>query len=97
MPTYITLYRYTEKGAKEIKKAPARLTANKEKVAAMGINLKGFYLTMGRYDLVTVFEAPDDETAAKVLLTIGMQGNVSSETLRAFDEDEFRQIVAALP
>jgi uncharacterized protein with GYD domain len=62
-----------------------------------GSELKAFYLTMGRYDIVTISEAPDDATAAKVALTVGSAGNVTTETLRAFNEDEYREIVAALP
>ena len=52
---------------------------------------------MGRYDAVVISEGPDDETAAKLALATGMQGNVHTETLRAFPEAEFRRIVAALP
>lgn len=52
---------------------------------------------MGRYDVVVISEAPNDETAAKLALATGMQGNVTTETLRAFPETEFRQIVAGLP
>jgi uncharacterized protein with GYD domain len=52
---------------------------------------------MGRYDVVVISEAPDDETAAKLALATGIQGNVQSETLRAFSEPEFKRIVAALP
>jgi uncharacterized protein with GYD domain len=52
---------------------------------------------MGQYDLVSIVEAPDDETLAKLVLSVGSLGSVSSETLRAFTEDEYRQIVTALP
>ena len=51
---------------------------------------------MGRYDLVCVIEAPDDETYARGMLTLGSQGNVSTETLKAFSEDQYRKIVASL-
>jgi uncharacterized protein with GYD domain len=51
---------------------------------------------MGRYDIVAISEAPDDAAAAKVALAIGAAGNVTTETLRAFTEDEYREIVAAL-
>ena len=63
----------------------------------MGADIKQIYLVMGRYDVVIISEAPDDETAAKLALATGMQGNVQSETLRAFTEPEFKKIVAALP
>jgi uncharacterized protein with GYD domain len=52
---------------------------------------------MGQYDIVTIWEAPNDEAIAKVMLAIGSLGNVTTETLRAFTEDEFRKIAAALP
>jgi len=63
----------------------------------MGAKVEGFYLTMGRYDIVMIMDAPDLETAAKLILTITSKGNVSTETLPAFPEDEYRKIVAALP
>jgi uncharacterized protein with GYD domain len=94
MPTYISLIKYTDQGISTIKEGPARLGANKEVLNRYGSELKAFYLTMGQYDIVTISEAPDDSTAAKVALTVG---NVTTETLRAFTEDEYREIVAALP
>lgn len=97
MPTYITLIKWTDQGIASIKEASARLDAGKDTLKTFGSELKAFYLTMGRYDIVTVSEAPDDVAAAKVALTIGSAGNVTTETLRAFTEDEYREIVAALP
>jgi uncharacterized protein with GYD domain len=97
MPTYISLIKYTHQGITAIKEAPNRLDANKETLSRFGSELKAFYLTMGRYDIVTISEAPDDTAVAKVALTVGSAGNVTTETLRAFTEDEYRQIVAALP
>jgi uncharacterized protein with GYD domain len=97
MPTYISLIKYTHQGIGTIKDGPGRLDANKEVLNRYGSELKAFYLTMGRYDIVTISEAPDDATAAKVALTVGSAGNVTTETLRAFTEDEYREIVAALP
>ena len=97
MPTYISLIKYTHQGISAIKEGPSRLDANKEVLNRYGSELKAFYLTMGRYDIVTVSEAPDDAAAAKVALTVGSAGNVTTETLRAFTEDEYREIVAALP
>ena len=97
MPTYITLYKLTQKGAETIKETPARLDANIKAVEAMGIEIKGWYLTMGQYDIVVIADVPNDETAVKALLAIGMQGNVSSETLRAFDQEEAYKMIAELP
>jgi uncharacterized protein with GYD domain len=97
MPTYISLIKFTHQGISSIKEGPSRLDANKEILNRYGSELKSFYLTMGRYDIVTIGEAPDDAAAAKIALTIGSAGNVTTETLRAFSEDEYREIVAALP
>jgi len=63
----------------------------------MGAEVKEFYSVMGKYDTVLVVEAPDDETIAKLTLAIGSLGNVRTETLRAFTEDEYRKIIADLP
>ena len=97
MPTYITLINYTQKGIENIKESPARVDAAKAAFKALGGELKAFYSVMGRYDMVVIGEGPDDETATKLALAIGSQGNVRTETLRAFTEDEYRQIIAALP
>jgi len=76
MPTYITLNRYTQKGIENIKDGPARLDAAKKNLATAGGKLIGFYLTMGQYDLVTIAEFPDDESAARAGLFGGSQGFV---------------------
>ena len=62
----------------------------------MGAELKAFYLTTGQYDAVAIVEAPDDLTQAKLALSVGSWGTTRSETLRAFTEEEYRQIVAGL-
>jgi uncharacterized protein with GYD domain len=97
MATYITLLRYTQQGITTIKDAPGRIDAARKAYRALGAELKALYLVMGRYDFVALVEAPDDITAAKAALALGSRGNVSSETLRAFTEDEFRSLVAGLP
>jgi len=96
MATYITLSRYTHQGITTIKDGPKRLGAVRKAYEAAGCQLKGFYLVMGRYDFVTIVDAPDDTAVAKATLRIGSIGAVSSETMRAFSEDDFRSIVAAL-
>lgn len=97
MATDISLLKYPQKGAESIKQVPARIEAARQAAKTVGADIKQIYLVMGRYDVVVVSEAPDDETAAKLALATGMQGNVQSETLRAFSESEFKRIVAALP
>jgi len=97
MPTYITLTRYTQKGIETIKESPARLDKVKQGFRHMGAELKQFYLVAGQYDVIVISEAPDDETAMKLALLIGSGGTVRTETLRAFNEDEYRKIIGALP
>lgn len=97
MPTYITLIRYTQEGIQNIKESPARLDAARQAFRAMGAELKKWYLVTGQYDAVVIAEAPDDETVAKLALSIGAQGSIRTETFRAFTEDEYRKIIAALP
>jgi uncharacterized protein with GYD domain len=97
MPTYMTLVRWTQKGIENIKEGPSRLDMAKQAFKAMGAELKQMYLVMGQYDLVIIGEVPDDETVAKLSLAIGAGGNIRTETFRAFTEDEYRKIIAALP
>lgn len=97
MPTYVTLVRYTEQGIRTIKEGPTRLEALKKALKAAGGELKGFYLAMGKYDAVVISEGPNDEAATKVSVSIAMLGNVRTETMRVFDEAEFRKLVASLP
>ena len=59
--------------------------------------MKAFYLTMGRCDMVVIVEAPSDEAAAAVMLSVGRLGNVRTETLKAFPDAEYRDIIAKIP
>lgn len=97
MPTYVTLIRFTDQGRANIKEAPSRLDAGGEQLKGFGCELKGYYLTLGRYDIVTITEAADDLAAAKVALAFSSSGNITTETLRTFTAEEYREIVAALP
>ncbi len=97
MATYVRLWKYTREGITSIKDSPARLDAVRGLLSTFGVELKAFYLTMGGYDLVTITEAPDDKAVAKAALAIASQGSVSGETLRAFNEAEYREIIAGLP
>lgn len=96
MAKYITLINWTEQGIKNVKDSPKRLDGVRELAKKHGCELKDTYLTIGAYDLVAVVEAPDDEAAAKLLLTIGSAGNVRTTTLKAFPEDAYRRIIGSL-
>jgi len=97
MATYISLLRYTQQGIENIKEGPARLDAAKKLFKSVGAELKEFYLVTGHYDAVVVTEGPDDETAAKLVLKIGSLGAIRTETMRAFPEEEYREIIASMP
>jgi len=97
MASYVSLLRFTEKGIANIKEGPSRLDLAEKSFQAFGAELKEFFLVMGTYDAIVIFEGPDDETATKLSMAIGSQGNVRIETLRAFTQDEYRRIISALP
>ncbi|MFZ0864776.1 MAG: GYD domain-containing protein [Candidatus Sulfotelmatobacter sp.] len=96
MGHYITLLRYTQQGAAKIKESPARLDAAKKAVEAAGGKIHAWYLTMGTYDAVIISEFPNDEATAKFMLSTGSMGNITTQTLKAFTEAEYRKIVASL-
>lgn len=97
MATYISLLRFTQQGIETIKDSPARLDMAKQIFQSMGASVKEFYLVTGEYDAVVIGEAPDDETMARLALTIGSTGAIRTESFRAFTEEEYRRIIAALP
>ncbi len=73
-----------------------RLDEGEHAIEERGGKLLGVYVTLGRYDVVEIFEAPDDETAAQILVAVTRDGNVTTETLRAFTREEAEEIVRGL-
>jgi uncharacterized protein with GYD domain len=96
MPTYVSLIRFTDQGVKSIREGPARLDAAKKAFQAAGGELKAFYLALGEYDALAIGDLPGDETAARLAMAIGSQGNLRTETMRVFTEAEYRKIVSGL-
>ena len=94
MPTYISLINWTEKGVAGFRDTVDRADAGKALATQFGGALKEIYWTVGPYDMVAVSEAPDDESATAFALALASQGNVRTTTLRAFDADEMRGIIA---
>lgn len=96
MPTYIVLANWTDRGAQQVKESPRRIETAKRALAEMGGEFKAFYMTLGPYDLLGVYEAPDDAVAARFTLLLGMLGTVRTQTLKAFPEAAYREIIASL-
>ncbi len=96
-PTYISLVQFTDKGIQNAKQTTQRVAAWAAKVQSMGVTIKQMYWTLGQYDQVCIFEAPDDETAASVLLAADMQGNIRTQTMRAFTASEMDKILTKVP
>ena len=88
MPTFISLFGWTEQGVHDVINTGKRAKDFRSAIQAAGGSVKNIYWTMGRYDGVIVFDAPDDATAAAVMMGGCAKGNVRTETLRAFTEDE---------
>jgi len=96
MATFIVLGKYTQQGIGKITEGPQRLEKARELAKSLGGTFKEFYLTMGQYDFVAISELPDDDAAARFALMTGRLGNVTTETLRAWPEGEFRKLVQSL-
>ncbi|HEY3990152.1 MAG TPA: GYD domain-containing protein [Acidobacteriaceae bacterium] len=96
MPTYIAMLKWTPQGLKDVKDSTSRLAAARKSFQSAGVTLKEFYLVMGQYDAITIMEAPDDATLAAAILKTASQGSITSETCRAFTEEEHRQIIGRL-
>lgn len=96
MPTYISLCRWTQQGVEKIRESPSRLDAAKKVFAADGIKILNFYLVTGTHDLVIISEAPSDDLMAKAMLSTMSDGAITTETSRAFTEDEYRAIIKSL-
>ena len=96
MTTYVLLANWTDQGIQKVKDAPRRLDAAKKALKDMSGEFKAFYLTMGDYDIVAIYEAPDDAVAARFNLQMGMLGNIRTRTLKAFPEAAFREIINSL-
>ena len=93
MPTYVALAKWTDQGRQKIASIADRIDEVRQQGEQMGVKTIGHYVTMGRFDQVAVFEAPDDETVAKGALLIAGRGNATTGTLRAFTMDEVRTLL----
>jgi uncharacterized protein with GYD domain len=97
MAGYIQLFKWTQQGVTTVKDAPERIKRAKEAGEKLGIRNVGIWVTMGKYDLIGVWDAPDDATMTAFTLGLAKLGNVSTQTMRALSEDELAQIIGRLP
>jgi uncharacterized protein with GYD domain len=97
MPTYMLLSKWTSQGLQNLKQSANRLDAGRKAYESAGIKLSHFWMVTGQYDMIAILEAPDDVAVAKAILTSASQGSFTTETSRAFTEDEYRKIIGGLP
>ena len=93
MPTFISTFRFTQQGVKNIKDTCKRAEAVKAAAKKMGVKIEEFYWTLGPTDGVVIFDAPDEETATALMLQVGSQGNVHTQTSRAYKGAEMEKIL----
>jgi uncharacterized protein with GYD domain len=93
MATYIVLGNFTEQGIRNVKDTTKRADAVKEMAKKAGATVKELYWTLGQYDVVAIFDAPDEASITALGLSIGVAGNVRTQTLRAFTAAEIGPIL----
>jgi Uncharacterized conserved protein len=89
MPTFVMLTNLTAEGVKTLKNNPTRVQEVNKEVEQLGVKVKEQWATLGQYDFITIVEAPDDKTMAKVSVELGSRGTMSSQTLAAIPVEEF--------
>ncbi len=96
MTTYIVLANWTEQGIRNVKDSPKRLDAAKKALQDVGGEFKSIFMTLGDFDLIGIYEAPDDAVAARFTLQLARLGNIRTRTLKAFPESAYREIIGSL-
>jgi len=96
MATFVVLAGFTDQGIRNVKETVSRADAFKEMAKKSGVTVKDMYWTLGRHDIVAICEAPDDDTATALSLSVASRGNVRTETLRAFSFGETTKILGKM-
>jgi uncharacterized protein with GYD domain len=96
MATFISTLKFTEKGLAGIYESPKRAAAFKAAAKKLGVKVTGIYWTLGAFDGVIVMDAPSDEVATAVMLSLSSKDNVHTHTVRAFDSAEFEKVMTQL-
>jgi uncharacterized protein with GYD domain len=93
MATYIMLNTFTDQGIRGIRETTNRADAVRDLAKKMGVSVREIYWTMGQYDSVALFDAPDEATITAFALALGQSGNVRTQLLRAFNREEMRAVL----
>ena len=96
MTTFVSTIKFTDQGIKAIGETTKRAAALKAAAKKMKVKVTDVYWTLGPFDGLLVFDAPDDETATVMLLHLGAQGNVQTTTARAFTASEMDKVLAKM-
>ena len=97
MPRFVSLIDWTQQGIANFRDTVGRYEAAEQQLEQLGVRFIDVYWTLGEHDIVTVLEAPDDETATAALLAVSSQGNIRTKTMRAFSRDEMRAVLDKAP
>jgi len=93
MPEYVALINWTDQGVRDFKTTVDRYEAAESQFQGLGVHFTNIWWTLGAHDIVATIDAPDDETLAAALLSVGAQGNIRTTTLRAFNREQARSII----
>ncbi len=93
MPTYLTVWKWTEQGAKNANESVERAKGFEADIERRGGKVIAFMWTLGQFDGFVLAEAPDDETVTSALLGVASMGNATTQTLRAFNAEEMKRII----
>jgi uncharacterized protein with GYD domain len=96
MATYIVLNSFTDQGIRTVKDTTKRADAVRDLAKKFGVTAKEFFWTLGSYDVVAIYDAPDDASMTAFGLAIGAAGNIRTQTLRAFSREEMNGVLAKL-
>jgi uncharacterized protein with GYD domain len=96
MVTYVVLANFTDQGIRKAKESPKRAEAFRQLAKTLGVTVRDIFWTQGRYDIVTIVEAPDESSAMSLNLSLGALGNVRTESLRAFSAADMTTIVGKM-
>lgn len=93
MATYVALVDWTDQGVQGFKESVDRYETAQSQMQSMGVEFTNIYWTLGGHDMVSIVEAPDDQTLAAAMLRVAGLGNIRTTTLRAFSADEMRDVI----